>query len=102
MIRRGGMNTNQARLVFFSVWGDDPPWTCFVCGDEIWSREKTGAEVLNVHHINEDSLDDRPSNLDSCHKGCHTVWHDRIRALVREAEASVYGVVRAWNRVGGR
>lgn len=75
-----------ARIIFFSLMSESPPWICYFCEEEIWFKNGKGGECLAVHHINHDRADNRNMNLAPAHIGCHTRYHDWIRRLVGETE----------------
>jgi hypothetical protein len=68
------MASRETHRVFFGEYGDNPPWTCELCGDPILMRGQS-SEALNVHHINKDVTDNRLENLMATHHRCHISHH---------------------------
>jgi len=76
----------KGREVFLAA-NPDWPWTCFFCGEEVWSRED-----LQVHHMDEIDFHNDIGNLFAVHPGCHKKWHaalKRIRLKAFRARAAL-------------
>lgn len=52
------------------------PILCYFCTEPITEFRGWRSGSLLVHHLNGDDTDDRPENLVSTHRGCHTRYHN--------------------------
>jgi hypothetical protein len=59
---------SRYREIFFAINGIGP-YPCAACGTDVTF------DVVQVHHKNEDELDDDPDNLIAMHAECHTRKH---------------------------
>src|ERR1039458_1891404 len=67
---------HRHREVFFAHNGRGP-YKCFYCVKRVWFKDVT------VHHKNENHDDNRPSNLQAAHFGCHRTWHCEQRVGIK-------------------
>lgn len=65
---------------------DGPPWSCHFCDDSV-EQIGQGTWDGNIHHLDEDALNDVPDNLAMCHTVCHQRYHsptDELRQQISE------------------
>jgi len=69
------MSSNKGREAFMNLY-PFPPWTCFWCGTKIEFEED-----LEIHHMDENSLNHDVANLFAIHYRCHLSWHAVTRRI---------------------
>lgn len=68
-----GRNRPRTIRTFLETYGPGP-WVCTFCGDSV---EKIGSHPGggNVHHLDENAMNDDPLNLAMAHHSCHSRHH---------------------------
>ena len=82
-------NPGRARRVFLDINGE-PPWRCFFC-DEWVTQIGQSTWDGNIHHVDEDAMNDVPDNLVMCHTICHQQYHSPTDELKQRISAKLKG-----------
>lgn len=80
----GGVRKFEEWRAFFEAHGFGP-YTCEFCGGDVpLNLPMYDPRKLTVHHVDEDRLNNVPSNLTIVHQGCHQTHHHRGKAVSEE------------------
>jgi hypothetical protein len=80
-------NVPRAQRVFLETNGDGP-WLCSYCDELIYELGRDSGKG-NVHHKDEDPLNDTPNNLEVLHAECHVRHHQKGRPHSAEHNAKI-------------